>query len=40
MAEARASAVDVLFWVGCAGSYEDRAKKVSRSLVELLKRPA
>ena len=28
--------VEVLFWVGCAGSYEDRAKRVSRSLVEIL----
>jgi Fe-S oxidoreductase/nitrate reductase gamma subunit len=36
MAQAEGSAVDVLFWVGCAGSYEDRAKKVSRALVELL----
>ena len=36
MAEAGESPVDVLFWVGCAGSYEDRAKKVSRALVELL----
>ena len=36
MAEAGEKPVDVLFWVGCAGSYEDRAKKVSRALVELL----
>ncbi len=36
MSEAQGSPIDVLFWVGCAGSYEDRAKKVSRSLVELL----
>ncbi len=36
MAEAEGSPVDILFWVGCAGSYEDRAKKVSRALVELL----
>jgi Fe-S oxidoreductase len=36
MAEAAGRAVDVLFWVGCAGSYEDRAKRVSRALVELL----
>jgi len=36
MAEARGRDIDVLFWVGCAGSYEDRAKKVSRALVELL----
>ncbi len=38
MAEARGRDIDVLFWVGCAGSYEDRAKKVSRALVELLQR--
>jgi Fe-S oxidoreductase/nitrate reductase gamma subunit len=36
MAEAGESPIDVLFWVGCAGSYEDRAKKVSRALVEIL----
>jgi Fe-S oxidoreductase len=36
MAEAEGKPIDVLFWVGCAGSYEDRARKVSRALVELL----
>jgi Fe-S oxidoreductase/nitrate reductase gamma subunit len=36
MAEAEGKEVDVLFWVGCAGSYEDRAKRVSRALVEIL----
>jgi Fe-S oxidoreductase/nitrate reductase gamma subunit len=36
MAEAEGKNIEVLFWVGCAGSYEDRAKKVSRALVELL----
>jgi Fe-S oxidoreductase len=36
MAEAGERPVEVLFWVGCAGSYEDRAKRVSRSLVEIL----
>ena len=36
MAEAEGKQIEVLFWVGCAGSYEDRAKKVSRALVELL----
>jgi Fe-S oxidoreductase/nitrate reductase gamma subunit len=36
MAEAPESGVEYLFWVGCAGSYEDRAKRVSRALVELL----
>ncbi len=28
--------VEVLYWVGCAGSYDDRAKRVSRALVEIL----
>jgi len=28
--------VDWLFWVGCAGAYEDRAKKVTRAVAELL----
>ena len=29
--------VDYLFWVGCAGSYDDRYKKVSRSIVKIMK---
>jgi Fe-S oxidoreductase/nitrate reductase gamma subunit len=28
---------DVLFWVGCAPSYDDRSKKVARAMAELLK---
>ncbi len=36
MAEAADKQIEVLFWVGCAGSYEDRAKRVTRSLVEIL----
>ena len=36
LAEAGETPVEVLFWVGCAGSYEDRARRVSRSLVEIL----
>ena len=28
--------VDYLFWVGCAGAFEDRAKKTSRAVAELL----
>ena len=27
---------DVLFWVGCAGSFDDRAKKITKALVKLL----
>lgn len=29
---------DVLFWVGCAGSFDDRAKKVSTAVVRLLQK--
>ncbi len=29
--------VEYLFWVGCAGSYDERYKKVSRSIVKILK---
>ncbi len=28
---------DVLYWVGCAASYDDRAKKIARAMVRLLK---
>ncbi|MEC7876824.1 MAG: (Fe-S)-binding protein [Bacteroidota bacterium] len=27
---------EILFWVGCAGSFDDRAKKITRSFVSLL----
>jgi Fe-S oxidoreductase len=27
---------DVLFWVGCAGSFDDRAKKITKAFVRLL----
>ncbi len=30
--------IDVLLWVGCAGSYDDRNKKVLRSFVNVLKK--
>jgi Fe-S oxidoreductase len=30
------SGVDYLFWVGCAGAYEDRAKRTTRAVAELL----
>jgi Fe-S oxidoreductase len=29
---------DVLYWVGCAGSFDERNKKISRSLVRILKK--
>ena len=28
--------VEWLFWVGCAGAYEDRAKKTTQAVAELL----
>jgi len=31
-----ADEVDYLFWVGCAGAYEDRAKKTTQAVAELL----
>ena len=34
---ADAQRTDVLFWVGCAGAYDARYKKVSRAFVRLLK---
>ena len=30
--------VEYLLWVGCAGSFDDRAKKVSVSLVKILQK--
>ena len=32
------SEVDYLLWVGCAGSFDDRAKKVSKALVQILQK--
>ncbi len=32
------SDVDYLLWVGCAGSFDDRTKKVSTSLVKILQK--
>jgi heterodisulfide reductase subunit D len=29
-------APEVLFWVGCAGSFDDRAKKITKALVKIL----
>jgi Fe-S oxidoreductase len=30
--------IEYLFWVGCAGAYEDRAKKTTKAVAELLNR--
>jgi Fe-S oxidoreductase len=33
---ARGEVPEVLFWVGCAGSFDDRAKRVTRAFVKIL----
>jgi len=35
---AEKESVDVLYWVGCAPSYDDRSKRVARTMVQLFKR--
>lgn len=37
---AKGATVDVLFWVGCAGSFDDRYKNVTRSFAKILKAAA
>ena len=33
---AKGEAPEVLFWVGCAGSFDDRAKRVTKAFVKIL----
>lgn len=33
---AKGEVPDVLFWVGCAGSFDDRAKKITKAFVRIL----
>jgi Fe-S oxidoreductase len=33
---AKGETVEILFWVGCAGSYDERYKSVTRSIVKIL----
>lgn len=33
---AKGEKADILFWVGCAGSFDDRAKKVTKALAKIL----
>ena len=35
---AKGESPDILFWVGCAGSFDDRAKKITKALVKILNR--
>ena len=33
---AKGESPEVLFWVGCAGSFDDRAKKITKAIVKIL----
>ncbi|MCD6065518.1 MAG: CoB--CoM heterodisulfide reductase [Bacteroidetes bacterium] len=33
---ARGEAPEILFWVGCSGSFDDRAKKITKAIVRIL----
>ena len=33
---ARGEKAEILFWVGCSGSFDDRAKKITKAIVKLL----
>ena len=33
---AKGETADVLFWVGCSGSFDDRAKKITKAIVKIL----
>ena len=33
---AKGESPEVVFWVGCAGSYDERAKRVTRAFVKIL----
>jgi Fe-S oxidoreductase len=38
MAETEGKDIDYLLWVGCAASFDDRAKKIARATVQLLRK--
>jgi Fe-S oxidoreductase len=33
---AKGETPDILFWVGCSGSFDDRAKKITKAVVKIL----
>ena len=33
---AKGESPDILFWVGCSGSFDDRAKKITKAIVKIL----
>ena len=34
---AKGESPEILFWVGCAGSFDDRAKKITKAIVGTIK---
>ncbi|NNE55979.1 MAG: (Fe-S)-binding protein, partial [Flavobacteriales bacterium] len=32
---ARGEKPEILFWVGCAGSFDDRAKKITKAIAKI-----
>ena len=34
--KAEGKKADVVFWVGCAGSFDDRAKKITKAFIKIL----
>ena len=36
--QAEGKKAEIVFWVGCAGSFDDRAKKITKAFVKLLKK--
>ena len=32
---AKGQTPDILFWVGCSGSFDDRAKKITKAIVRI-----
>ena len=33
---AKGETPEILFWVGCSGSFDDRAKKITKAIVRIL----
>lgn len=37
MSQVSGKSIDILFWIGCAGSFDERAKKITRAVITLLR---
>ena len=34
--QSKGTSPEILFWVGCAGSFDDRAKRITKAFVKIL----